>query len=281
MKFFIKLLNITLAVFIFFSVANAQDTEDVVYLKNGSVIRGMIIDWIPDSSVTIQIQGGSIFVYKWDDVLRIAKAPRNKPYTQNRSVKNNNDTKNKNISKFGVKGGLNLASWDVSGEGYNEDFSIRNTYGAGFFLYQRSNDSFGAIRFEILYLNKGAKETLQLSYYDESEINYKIETITLASFFLLETSNQPSCMFFEIGLELSYFISKRGEYDSYWVTPESDLENMTSNEIALDLGIGFLIDNTMHIDARYSIGLTELITDDNLGVSAMSRCFQIMVGFGF
>jgi hypothetical protein len=46
---------------------------DVVYLKNGSIIRGMLIEQIPDVSVKIQTKDGSIFVYKMEEVEKITK----------------------------------------------------------------------------------------------------------------------------------------------------------------------------------------------------------------
>lgn len=49
-----------------------QKVQDVVYLKNGSVIRGTITELKPSESVTIQTADGSIFVYKIDEVERTA-----------------------------------------------------------------------------------------------------------------------------------------------------------------------------------------------------------------
>jgi hypothetical protein len=46
---------------------------DVVYIKNGSVIKGMIIEQTPNVSLKIQTRDGSIFVYKMDEVEKITK----------------------------------------------------------------------------------------------------------------------------------------------------------------------------------------------------------------
>lgn len=40
-----------------------QNTEDVMYLKNGSVLRGKVVDSSRDTVVRIQILGGSIFAH--------------------------------------------------------------------------------------------------------------------------------------------------------------------------------------------------------------------------
>jgi hypothetical protein len=48
---------------------------DVVYLKNGSIIKGMIMEQIPEKTIKIKTTDGSIFVYKMIDVLKITKEP--------------------------------------------------------------------------------------------------------------------------------------------------------------------------------------------------------------
>ena len=51
----------------------AQNLEEVVYLKNGSVIRGSIVEQIPNESVKIQTRDGNIFVYRIDEIQKIVK----------------------------------------------------------------------------------------------------------------------------------------------------------------------------------------------------------------
>jgi hypothetical protein len=58
----------------------AQDKfEDVVYLKNGSIIRGVMLEFIPDQSVKIQTADRNIFVFKMEEVEKITKEPIGKP----------------------------------------------------------------------------------------------------------------------------------------------------------------------------------------------------------
>jgi len=51
----------------------AQQWVEVVYLKNGGQVRGNIIEQIPDKTLKIQTADGSIFVYNFTEVERIAK----------------------------------------------------------------------------------------------------------------------------------------------------------------------------------------------------------------
>jgi len=49
--------------------------EDVVYLRNGSVIRGTIIELRPEENIRIQMRDGSILVLPFAEVERVAKEP--------------------------------------------------------------------------------------------------------------------------------------------------------------------------------------------------------------
>jgi hypothetical protein len=54
--------------------AEAQtDKQDVLYLKNGSIIRGMIVQFIPDSTIKIQTIDGSLFVFPAVEIEKIQK----------------------------------------------------------------------------------------------------------------------------------------------------------------------------------------------------------------
>ncbi len=50
-----------------------EPMEDVIYLKNGSVYRGMIIEQVPNVSMKIQTLGGNIFFVTIADVTKITK----------------------------------------------------------------------------------------------------------------------------------------------------------------------------------------------------------------
>lgn len=263
------------------SEANAQEMEDVVYLKNGSIIRGTIIELVPDSFVKIQTIGGSVFVYQMSEVIKITKEPKKINQTLQEVISRERllTKTDKKLSTFGVKGGLNIANWSVSGQSPEEEFESRNVFGWGLFWNQRHDDSIMASRLEILYLMKGTNENIQSYYLDNTEITYIIETISIIPFLLFETSNSSSTGFFEIGPEIGVIIKKKCEITTYGITSEFDLENIASWEVVINFGLGFLIENTFHLDARYALGLTDLITDDS--VEAKSSGIQIMAGFGF
>ena len=53
--------------------STTQETRDVAYLKNGSIIRGTILEMIPDSTLRIQTIDGNVFVFSMREVQRITK----------------------------------------------------------------------------------------------------------------------------------------------------------------------------------------------------------------
>ena len=53
--------------------AFAQKYEDVVYLKNGSIIHGIIIEQVINESLKIQTRDGNVFVFDIADVQKITK----------------------------------------------------------------------------------------------------------------------------------------------------------------------------------------------------------------
>lgn len=49
--------------------------EEVVYLKNGSVIRGVIVEQIPGKTLKIETKDGSSFIYRMQEIEKITKEP--------------------------------------------------------------------------------------------------------------------------------------------------------------------------------------------------------------
>lgn len=55
------------------STTAAQDYQDVVHLKNGTVVRGVIVEHVPDESVRIRTLDGSVWVFDYEEVARITR----------------------------------------------------------------------------------------------------------------------------------------------------------------------------------------------------------------
>lgn len=65
---------ILLLVLLITSISFAQkEYQDVVYLKSGNIIRGMIIEQVPNKSIKIETSGRNVFVYQMDEIEKITK----------------------------------------------------------------------------------------------------------------------------------------------------------------------------------------------------------------
>lgn len=97
----------------------SNDYQDVVYLKNGSIIRGIIIEQVPNKQYKIQTIDKSIFVYSMEEVEKIAREEIvNTP-------DNNNSIKDKNVIKY-----------DNKESGFTANIELGPLlYSAGFFRY--------------------------------------------------------------------------------------------------------------------------------------------------
>lgn len=68
----LSLVSIVLAMVCLPALASGQSSVDVVHLKDGSIIRGTIIERVPGKSVKIRTRDGNVFVYEMDEVEKIA-----------------------------------------------------------------------------------------------------------------------------------------------------------------------------------------------------------------
>lgn len=64
-----------LTAFVAVSPALAQQMEDVIHLKNGGLIRGTIIEQIPNESLKIKTRDGNVFIYTMDEIAKMSKEP--------------------------------------------------------------------------------------------------------------------------------------------------------------------------------------------------------------
>ncbi|MBS9767010.1 MAG: hypothetical protein KGV44_05665 [Flavobacteriaceae bacterium] len=138
---------------LFSNVINAQSVKrDVVYLKNGSIIKGEIVEQVPNKTITIQTMDGSTFVCSIEDIIKISKEntgkvevkyikkkekiqeyrPRQNVYTETF-----NDDKKFNYYSFNIGGGnavhVNLAEMNFSAQnGFGGIVKVGGGFGIGY-----------------------------------------------------------------------------------------------------------------------------------------------------
>lgn len=107
----------------------AQNLQEVVYLKNGSIIRGVVIEQVPGVSLKIQTSDGSIFAYQMSEVDKITKESVN--YRSGNFLRLNNNLGN----KTGYKGFVDLGYTIGVGDWAVDRLEISTSHGYQFNPY--------------------------------------------------------------------------------------------------------------------------------------------------
>lgn len=74
-----------------FTIHARQSYQDVVYLKNGSIIRGVIVELVPDHTLKIETADKSLLVFDFDEVILLTREPI--------TSENGNDSRNNSYKK--------------------------------------------------------------------------------------------------------------------------------------------------------------------------------------
>lgn len=73
---------------------HAQNLKDVVYLKNGSIIKGVILEMIPGGTIKIETLDGSVFIYRMDEVERTGKEEDTADFRYGRRFRHHEQSRN-------------------------------------------------------------------------------------------------------------------------------------------------------------------------------------------
>lgn len=102
--------------------SNAQNNmEDIVYLKDGKTIRGMIIEQIPNQSLKLQTNDKTVSFYKFDEIEKIEKG---------NTLNNRKDSTEE--SGFKKNGFINLTEINLCAENVGYSFGLRTINGYQF-----------------------------------------------------------------------------------------------------------------------------------------------------
>jgi hypothetical protein len=99
------------------SLRAQNSTRDVVFLKNGSIVKGSIVELIPSLSVKIQTADGSIFVYAMAEIEKIEKEmiATAQPVISSSALPNQETTET-GRTKFSIFGGAAFPVGDFAEE---------------------------------------------------------------------------------------------------------------------------------------------------------------------
>ena len=135
-------------------MAFATMAQDIVYLKNGSVIKGSVIEMIPNQSIKVQTADGSLFVYQMNEVDRIERDAKK----QNNQVEEVTD----DYLERGFRGLIDLGAHFGFGDA-EDSYQVSAAFTGGYQINR------------MLFVGAGIAPTLNLfdnEYYDEIETTF-------------------------------------------------------------------------------------------------------------
>ncbi len=99
-----------------------SNAQNIVKLKNGSIIRGELIEYVPNERISIRTQDGSIFVYSDDDVVSLTQESQD-----GLNTKKIVNYKDKYLAPSGYRGFIDINPFNATKQGYA--FNIKTTHG--------------------------------------------------------------------------------------------------------------------------------------------------------
>lgn len=84
-----SLITLILTSLFFIQAYGQRNYQDVVYLEDGSIIRGIIVEQVPGQSLKIETADGSVFFYQLDVVEKITKEPKPRMFNEYKAIEGN------------------------------------------------------------------------------------------------------------------------------------------------------------------------------------------------
>jgi hypothetical protein len=225
--------------------------QDVLYLKNGSIIHGMIIEQTPGKSLKIKTANNDVFVFSFDEIDKMTKEqlPQNEPIKTSTSPQT---TFYSNISRIGLLSGegSNIFSINiVNGIRIKQNFAIGIGLGYEKYPDRTAIPLFIDTRFfslkgdvsPIIFADIGYS-VMNLDYFTGS--TYGGLMFNLGTGLMIPTNSSFSFL-----IELSYEYQKareRGyELRGYWEgnnwipSYKFKYQNLSYNFLSLSIGVSF------------------------------------------
>ncbi len=267
------------------SFSMGQERRDIVYLKNGDVIKGIIVENVFDDYVRIELEGGSILSYKYVDIEKIIKEQADQPQMPSQSITKTQETQStqeiilreSNPTKIGPNliGGFNYST--IAGDDIT---NVDNLFGFKFGIESVDNNVIAGLTFS----QRGFATS---SEPDDSEYEIKLNYITgyLSFRFVL---NQEIALL--LGPELGLFLNGKAKakdcYNGYCESNTEDIDgddwdDLGGNRVDIGFTFGgrFSVNEQISIVGAYFLGMNDL-TDGEFFPEAQNRSFQIYLSYG-
>ena len=222
-------------------------TVDVVHLKNGSIIRGTIIEQIPSKSLKIQTPDGNLFVYTMEEITKITKEPVAMSGWDIDAKKDASTSGVEVGTMFGLsyvpdswtRIGLPAGSTDNLPSLYLKHFINENVaVGPEVKFYRRSSDGFSGTSLTV---------GLQSTFFMQGHSMSNPYILGYGFLDLLDTSDSDVQVYYAIGAGMGYqwrigpaFVFRaEGRYQRWISSEEQELANVHEFLLVLALGTRF------------------------------------------
>lgn len=174
---------------------------------------------------------------------------------------------NAQTTSFGLKAGLTAANMKASGGGTSFTYDTKMGFYLGALAEIGISENF-AVQPELYYAIMGAKfkgegsEKLNLNY-----INLPV---------LLKYKSQGFSAI--LGPQIGYLVSAKDKYDG---GNDDVKDEFKSTEISALIGAGYTLTNGLGFDARYQLGLSDIIKDNDGEGSLKNNAFIVGLHYFF
>lgn len=184
-------------------------------------------------------------------------------------------------TKFGVKGGLNVANQNYSGDDAPSPSSIIGFHIGGF-VEIKIADKF-SIQPELLYSAQGSKFNLEVPYEGgiySTENTFKLSYINIPVMFKYYVAEKFSL---EAGPQIGFLVDSKLKTNVIGQSVSQDAKDLfESVDFGFNLGVGYDFTKKISAGIRYNLGLTNVMkTESGDNSEAKNSVFSLSVGYKF
>jgi hypothetical protein len=227
-----KILTVLMLLMLSTMIHAQSNLQDVIYLKDGSIVRGTIIEQIPAISVNIETVDHSVMVIKMDKIEKIVKEP---PSTLNAVPKGNSGLKRGYLGMINIGYGIRVGQ-DSKGTDFAK-FDFVNGYQFNPYLYT----GFGT---GLRYYFDNGQNSLVIPMFVDIRGHF-------SDYFIAP--------YIAIGLGYSLEATPQFQGLGFMINPSIGATFKTGKYVALNFGIGYVLQmyqdgsvNSINLDLGFS-----------------------------
>lgn len=198
-------------------------------------------------------------------------------------------------TRFGAKAGYVMSNLKAEGEGETYEFDAKSSFYIGGLVEHKFNDTFG-LQGELLFSPIGGKQSESFTYVEpglggtisvSEETDWKFGTLqipVMGKFYATESLAFAAGMNFGIIISAEVDYEATASYEGFSET-ESGSEDIKDDVNTLNLapfiGAEYNLENGLFFDARYNLGVSNLIKNPEGDENLKNSFLQVGLGYKF